>query len=194
LRIECRILLSWKKIDGYLILNIIYLARNNMSYPGLRGYVLGPKGQWKNPDGTKAYFPFDKEEQNYFLEAWRKYFEKNPGTRLPLSCELIERLDREAETLRRDALKTEKEREMRKAKKYFEESVAESNQLKEIFESALRASEEAKLEAERLAAEAKEALKRAEQLVITAKKAEALFGKSLEDVRIFEYMLERLKK
>ena len=98
---------------------IIYLAK-------LRGYIRGPKDQWLNLDGTKAYFPLDKEEKKYFLEAWRNYFEKNPGTRLPLSCELIERLDREAETLRRDANQAEEEDEMREAKACFEDSVAES--------------------------------------------------------------------
>jgi hypothetical protein len=163
-----------------------------MSYTEFRGYKIGKNGQWTNQNGSIAFFPLDKKDQTFFVEVAMKYLEEHPETKLPLSKEVIDNLDRAAYFLKKKTQQSEKDSKRMEAEERLERSVAESKRLEENFALASHASEEAKFEADRLAAETKEAFKRAEQLVLAAKKAEDLFKKSIDDVIIYERMLKRL--
>ena len=165
-----------------------------MSYSKLIGYTRGGSSGWLDQDGKPVVrFP-SKEDQTYFEEVGRIFLEKNPGTTLPLSKEVISSLNYEAFLLKQKTEKSVKDRNRQEAQERVDKSKAKHEMLQAQCASAFRDSEEAKLEAERLSAEAQIALQKAEQLVLAAKRAEECLNKAEKDVETWVYMLNRLPK
>ncbi len=154
-----------------------------MSFTELNNYTRGGSSGWLDQDGKPVIrFPSQKD-QTYFEIVGRIFLEKNPGTTLPLSKEVISSLNCEAFLLKQKTEKSVKDRDRQEAQKYVDNSKAKHEMLQAQYALALRASEEAKLDAERLSTEAREALKRAEQLVLAAKRAEECLIESDKDVK-----------
>jgi len=165
-----------------------------MSFTEFINYTRGGPSGWINQDGKPVVrFP-SKEDQAYFEKVGSIFLEKNPGTTLPLSKEVIRFLNSEAFLLKIKTEKSVKDRDRQEAQERVDRSNANHEMLQAQYASAFRASEEAKLEAERLSAEAREALKRAEQLVLAAKRAEECLIESEKNVKTCVYMLNRLPK